>query len=137
MNPSERIDQYIDDLADWRGPTLARVRRTVLAADPEIIEDWKWMGSPTWSRDGLIAVGNAHKSKIKLTFAYGAHLEDPDRLFNGDDTGSTRRSIDIFESDEIDETALKNLVRAAIAYNLTSLKKNASGGARGKAPKTA
>jgi hypothetical protein len=137
MNPSERIDQYIEDLADWRGPTLARVRRTVLAADPEIIEEWKWMGSPTWSRDGLIAVGNAHKSKIKLTFADGAHLEDPDRLFNGDDRGSTRRSIDIFESDEIDERALKNLVRAAIAYNLTSLKKNASAGARAKAPKTA
>lgn len=128
MNPSERIDQYIEELADWRGATLARIRKTMLAADPEIVEEWKWMGSPTWSRDGLIAVGNAHKSKVKLTFAHGARLDDPDRLFNGDDKGSTRRSIDIFESDAIDETALKNLVRAAIAYNLTSLKKNAPAG---------
>lgn len=137
MNPSERIDRYIEELADWRGATLARVRESMLAADPAIVEEWKWMGSPTWSRDGLIAVGNAHKGKVKLTFAHGARLNDPDRLFNGDDKGSTRRSIDIFESDAIDETALKNLVRAAIAYNLTSLKKNAPAGARATARKEA
>lgn len=137
MNPSERIDQYIEELADWRGATLTRIRKTMLAADPEVIEEWKWMGSPTWSRSGLIAVGNAHKGKVKLTFAHGARLEDPDKLFNGDDKGNTRRSIDIFESDRIDEAALENLVRAAIAHNLTSLKKNASVGARAKARKTA
>lgn len=129
MNPSERIDQYIGDLGDWRGETLAVVRTTILAAEPGIVEEWKWMGSPTWSRDGLIAVGNAHKGKVKLTFAYGARLEDPGRLFNGDDKGMTRRSIDIFERDQIDEAALQDLVRAAIAHNRTNLKKNAAAGA--------
>lgn len=132
MHPSARIDQYIEELTDWRRATLASVRNTILAADPEIVEEWKWMGSPTWSRDGLIAVGNAHKGKVKLTFAHGARLDDPARLFNGADKGNTRRSIDIFEGTEPDETALQNLVRAAIAYNLTNLKKNARAGARAK-----
>ena len=127
MNPSERIDQYIEDLADWRGGVLASIRKAMLAADPEIVEEWKWMGSPTWSCGGLIAVGNAHKGKVKLTFAYGARLPDSGRLFNGDDKGSTRRSIDIFEGDAIDETALQDLVRAAIAYNRSALKKNSRG----------
>jgi len=124
VNPSERIDRYIEDLADWRGGVLASIRKAMLAADPEIVEEWKWMGSPTWSCGGLIAVGNAHKGKVKLTFAHGARLEDADGLFNGDDRGNTRRSIDIFESDEIDAAALQALVQAAIAYNRTSLKKN-------------
>lgn len=128
-NPSQRIDQYIDELADWRGAMLAEIRSTMLAADPEMVEEWKWMGSPTWSRSGLIAVGNAHKSKVKLTFAYGARLEDPTGLFNGDDKGNTRRSIDLFEGGELDEAALRALVHAAIAFNLTSLKKNASASA--------
>src|SRR5271154_891321 len=82
MNPSERIDQLIAGLTDWRGPTLAGVRKTILEADREIIEEWKWMGSPVWSRDGIIAVGNAHKEKVKLTFSHGASLPDPDKLFN-------------------------------------------------------
>ncbi|HEV7278504.1 MAG TPA: DUF1801 domain-containing protein [Devosiaceae bacterium] len=125
MSPSERIDRYIHDLADWRSDLLARVRKAMLAADPAIIEEWKWMGSPTWSCAGLVAVGNAHKGKVKLTFAHGARLEDPHGLFNGDDRGNTRRSVDIFEGDAIDEVALRDLVRAAIAYNRAHLKKNA------------
>lgn len=130
MNPSERIDQYIAEIEDWRSGTLAEARKAILAADPEIEEDWKWMGSPAWSRDGLIAVGNAHKTKVKLTFAYGASLPDPEGLFNGDDKGATRRSIDIFEGDALDAAALQTLVRAAITYNRTHLKKNAAGSRR-------
>lgn len=133
MTPSERIDRYFAETADWRGETLARIRAAILAADPEIIEEWKWMGSPTWSRDGLIAVGNAHKAKVKLTFAYGARLPDPAGLFNGNDTGATRRSIDLYEADKIDEAALKTLVLAAIDYNHANLKKNT--GTRAKAAK--
>ena len=91
MTPSERIDQYIAETADWRGETLARVRAAILAADQAIVEEWKWMGSPTWEREGLIAVGNAHKAKVKLTFANVAHLPDPDKLFKGKDTGATHR----------------------------------------------
>lgn len=125
MTPSEQIDQLIAGLDDWRGPMLADLRQTILAADPGIIEEWKWMGSPTWSCDGLIAVGNPHKGKIKLTFAHGAHLPDPDGLFNGDDKGATRRSIDIFEGEPLDKDALQTLIRAAITYNRTHLKKNA------------
>lgn len=125
VNPSERIDQAIAELGDWRGETLASIRKNILAADPEIVEDWKWMGSPAWSRDGLIAVGDAHKSKVKLTFAYGASLPDPDGLFNGKDNGRTRRSIDWFEGDAVNATGLQTLVRAAIAYNHANLKKNA------------
>lgn len=135
MNPSERIDQYIAELDDWRGETLARLRQTIADADPEIVEEWKWMGSPVWSCDGMIAVGNAHKGKVKLTFAYGARLPDPGQIFNGNDNGNTRRSIDIFEGDAIDADALKNLVLAAIVHNRTKLKKNAPAGARAKTEK--
>ena len=136
MNPTERIDQLIAELTDWRGKTFASIRKSILEAGREIIEEWKWMGSPVWSRDGLIAVGNAHKNKVKLTFAYGARLPDPDKLFNADDRGNTRRAIDIFEGETINERALKNLVRAAIDYNQTKLKKNAPAGARAKARKS-
>ncbi|MVA96928.1 DUF1801 domain-containing protein [Nitratireductor sp. CAU 1489] len=129
MNPSQRIDRMIADLADWRGRTLAEIRKAILEADPEIVEEWKWMGSPTWSRDGLIAVGNAHKNKVKLTFAHGAGLPDPDALFNAGLEGNARRAIDLFEGDSIDAPALTALVRAAIDYNWTKLKKNASTGA--------
>ena len=128
MNPSETIDQLIAGLQDWRGKTLASVRKTILAADPEIIEEWKWMGSPVWSRDGMIAVGNAHKDKVKLTFTHGASLADPDRLFNAGLGGGVWRAIDLFEGDRIDERALKNLVRAAIEYNqIKRLEKAAAG----------
>jgi hypothetical protein len=125
MNPSERIDQLIAGITDWRGKTLAAVRKSILSADPEIIEEWKWMGSPVWSRDGMIAVANAHKGKVKLTFAHGASLPDPDKLFNAGLEGNMRRAIDFLEGDRINERALKNLVRAAIEYNQAKKKKKA------------
>src|ERR1700756_186413 len=134
MNPSQKIDQLIAELTDWRGKTFAGMRKAILAADREIIEEWKWMGSPVWSRDGMIAVANAHKGKVKLTFAHGARLPDPDRLFNAGLEGNMRRAIDFLEGDKIDERALKNLVRAAIEYNQTKLKKNAPAAKRATAP---
>ena len=126
IDASQRIDRLIAELSDWRGKTFAVVRETILEADPEIIEEWKWMGSPVWSRDGIIAVANAHKGKVKLTFAYGASLADPDKLFNAGLEGNARRAIDFFEGDKIDRPALKNLVRAAIDRNQAKLKKNPS-----------
>lgn len=122
MNPSECIDRMIAELDDWRGGTLAKLREAILAADPEIVEEWKWMGSPAWSCDGLIAVGNAHKAKVKLTFAQGARFPDPDGLFNGNDTGNTRRSMDFYEGDPVDGQALGALVRTAVAFNRTRTK---------------
>ena len=135
MNPSERIDQLIAGIIDWRGKTFASIRKSILEADREIIEEWKWMGSPVWSRDGIIAVANAHKGKVKLTFAYGASLPDPDKLFNAGLEGNARRAIDFFEGDKIRDRALKNLVRAAIEYNQSRSKKKTSGSARAKARK--
>jgi hypothetical protein len=135
MNPSERIDELILELTDWRGKSLATIRKSILEADRGIIEEWKWMGSPVWSRDGMIAVGNAHKDKVKLTFSHGAHLPDPDRLFNAGLTGNAWRAIDIFEGDKINVRALKDLVRAAIEYNRLTLKKKAPAGKRAKAQK--
>ena len=126
MNASERIDQLIAGITDWRGKTFADVRKVILEADKEIIEEWKWKGSPVWSRDGMIAVANAHKEKVKLTFSHGAHLEDPDKLFNAGLGGSTWRAIDFAEGDKVNKRALKSLVRAAIEYNRAKLKKNAS-----------
>src|SRR5215510_6154539 len=110
MDPSERIDRLIAELPDWRGKTLARIRKIILAADRAIIEEWKWMGSPVWSRDGMIAVANAHKNKVKLTFAHGANLPDPDKLFNAGLDGNAWRAIDFFEGDTINERALRDLV---------------------------
>jgi hypothetical protein len=136
MNPSERIDQRIAQLTDWRGQTLASIRKIVLAADPEIIEEWKWMGSPVWSRDGVILVGNAHKDKVKLTFAHGARLPDPDKLFNAGLGGNAWRAIDLHEGDKINERELKNLVRAAVEYNQSKLKRKAPAGTRAKAHKS-
>ena len=130
MNPSERIDQLIAGLTDWRGKTLASIRKSILKADREIIEEWKWMGSPVWSHDGIIAVGNAHKDKVKLTFSRGANLPDPDKLFNAGLEGNAWRAIDVFEGDKVDERALKNLVRAAIEFNRTRLKRKAPAGTR-------
>src|SRR5690242_9185050 len=121
MNPSERIDELIAELTDWRGKTLASIRKTILEADREIIEEWKWMGSPVWSHDGMIAVANAHKDKVKLTFAHGASLPDPDKLFNAGLGGNAWRAIDFFEGDAINERALKHLVRAAVDYNRIKL----------------
>ena len=135
-SPSERIDQLIAAITDWRGKTFAGVRRTILAADREIIEEWKWMGSPVWSRDGMIAVANAHKGKVKVTFSNGASLPDPDKLFNAGLDGNRWRAIDFLEGDKINERALKNLVRAAIAFNQSKSKKKAPAGTRAKARKS-
>jgi len=136
LNPSERIDQLIAGLTDWRGKTLASIRKNILEADRQIIEEWKWMGSPVWSRDGMIAVGNAHKDKVKLTFSRGASIPDPDKLFNAGFKGNTWRAIDLFEGDKINERALKNLVRAAIDYNQIKLKRKAPAGTRAKIHKS-
>ncbi|MFY9893506.1 MAG: DUF1801 domain-containing protein [Xanthobacteraceae bacterium] len=136
MNPSERIDQLIAKLTDWRGKTLASIRKSILEADREIIEEWKWMGSPVWSRDGIIAVANAHKGKVKLTFAHGARLPDPDKVFNAGLEGNAWRAIDFFEGDEINGRALKNLVRAAVDYNHSKKKKKPPAGTRAKVRKT-
>jgi hypothetical protein len=133
MNPSERIDELIAGLTDWRGKTLASVRKTILEADGEIIEEWKWMGSPVWSRDGMIAVGNAHKDKVKLTFANGASLKDPDKLFKAGLGGNRWRAIDFFDGDKINARALKSLVRAAIDYN--QIKLTGKAGTRAKVQK--
>src|SRR5262245_27409205 len=127
MNASERIDRLIAELTDWRGKTFAGIRKSILEADRKIIEEWKWMGSPVWSRNGMIAVANAHKGKVKLTFAYGASLPDPGKLFNAGLEGNARRTIDFFEGDKINERALKELVRAAVAHNQTRLKKKVPG----------
>src|SRR5580693_3517528 len=131
-NPSETIDRMIAGLTDWRGKTFAVIRKAILAADSEIIEEWKWMGSPVWSRDGLIAVANAHKGKVKVTFAYGASFPDRDKLFNAGFEGNARRAIDFFEGDKVDGRALTNLVRAAIEYNQSKKKKKAPAAARAK-----
>jgi hypothetical protein len=137
MNPSQRIDALIADITDWRGKTFAGVRKTILEADREIIEEWKWMGSPVWSRDGIIAVANAHKGKVKLTFMYGAKLADPAKLFNAGLEGNARRAIDFLEGDKINQRALKDLIRAAVEYNQGRLKKKAPAASRAKKAKKA
>jgi hypothetical protein len=123
MNPSERIDQLIAELTDWRGETFAAMRKAILDANPEIVEEWKYMGSPVWYCDGMIAVGNAHKGKVKLTFANGASLPDPAKLFNAGLEGNARRAIDYLEGDKVNARALKALIRAAIEYNQAKAKK--------------
>jgi hypothetical protein len=117
MNPSEEIDNLIAQNQDWRGATLAKLRKTILEVDPEIIEEWKWMGSPVWELNGIICVGNIFKKRVKLVFNDGAALSDPDRLFNAGLTGNKWRAIDVSEGDHIEEGALKALVRAAISFN--------------------
>lgn len=117
MTASEQIDQLIAATTDWRGETLAAIRKAILSADPQIIEDWKWMGSPVWSRDGMIAVANPHKDKVKVTFSQGASLPDPDGLFNNGFGGKVWRAIDLYDGDKVNAPALKALVRAAIAFN--------------------
>ena len=119
MSASTRIDKLIADLGDWRGERLAEIRALIHEVDPEVVEEWKWMGSPVWSHNGMYAVANAHKDKVKLTFHHGAQLSDPGKLFNAGLTGNKWRAIDFREGDEIDETALKALLRAAVAYNTT------------------
>ena len=130
---SALIDAKIKELGDWRGKTLAKVRELIHLADPEIVEEWKWMGSPVWSHHGIIAVGNGHEDKVKLTFSHGASLPDPDKLFNAGLGGNQWRAIDLFEGDKINERALKNLVRDAVDYNRITLKKKAPPSTRSKA----
>ena len=125
MDASQRIDELIASIPDWRGKTFASVRKAILAADKEIVETWKWMGSPVWERDGIIALANPHKGKVKVTFDHGARLPDPDKLFNAGLEGNQRRAIDLFEGDKVNERALKALVRAAIAFNQSKAKKKA------------
>lgn len=135
MDASKQIDDLIAEYSDWRGKTFAAVRKTILAADPQIVEEFKWMGTPLWSCDGMIAVANAFKNKVNVTFAYGAKLPDPDKLFNSGYGGNTRRAIDLFEGDKVNERALKALVRAAIDFNRTNLKKNVAKKAAAKRKK--
>jgi len=117
---SHLIDQRIAELGDWRGDTLARMRSLILSTDPTIVEEWKWMGTPVWSRDGIICTGESYKAKIKLTFAKGASLDDPKRLFNASLDGNTRRAIDIADGETVDEKAFVALVRGAIALNVAN-----------------
>jgi hypothetical protein len=114
------IDEKIKELGDWRGKMLARVRGIIHAADPEIVEEWKWRGTPVFSHGGIVCTGETYKSVVKLTFAKGAALKDPSGLFNSSLDGNVRRAIDIRESDKLDEAALKDLIRAAVALNLKS-----------------
>lgn len=116
---SERISSYIAGLTDWRGETLARIRKVFQEADPAMVEEWKWMGSPAWSRGGMIAVANAHRDKVKVTFSQGARLADPHGLFNAGVGGKQWRAIDLFEGDPIDESALRDLVRTAVEFNVS------------------
>jgi len=120
---SALIDQRIEELGDWRGKMLAKVRRLVKEADPEIVEEWKWRGTPTWSHDGIVCTGETYKSVVKMTFAKGASLDDPSGLFNSSLEGNVRRAIDIREGDQIDEPALKRLIGEAVALNLEGKKK--------------
>jgi len=120
---SALIDQRIKELGDWRGKTLAKVRQLVKEADPEIVEEWKWRGTPTWSHSGIVCTGETYKSVVKMTFAKGASLNDPSRLFNSSLDGNVRRAIDIREDDQIDEAALQRLISEAVALNLERKKK--------------
>jgi len=121
-SPSQLIDARIEELGDWRGKILARLRALVKQADPAVIEEWKWRGVPVWSHDGMICTGETYKSVVKMTFAKGAALEDPARLFNSSLEGNTRRAIDFHEGEEIDEKALTNLLRAAVRLNTSKSK---------------
>ncbi|WP_315918866.1 DUF1801 domain-containing protein [Mesorhizobium sp. SP-1A] len=123
LSPSRLIDARIEELGDWRGKTLARLRALIKEADPEVVEEWKWRGVPVWSHAGIICTGETYKSVVKMTFAKGASLEDPSGLFNSSLEGNTRRAIDIRETDDIDAEALKALVRAAVALNTSKAKK--------------
>ena len=123
QSASRQIDSRIEELADWRGKTLAKVRAILHDADPDILEEWRWMGTPVWSHGGIVCTGETYKNVVKMTFAKGAALSDPSGLFNSSLDGNVRRAIDIREGDEIDEAALKDLIRAAVALNLESRSK--------------
>ena len=118
MKPNEHIDKLIAELTDWRGKTFADIRRIILEADPEIVEEWKWMGTPVWSHGGIVCIANAFKDKVKLTFYEGASIADPDKLYNNGLEGKKWRTVDYFKDDKIKERELKDLVRSAVAHNL-------------------
>ncbi|HET7021483.1 MAG TPA: DUF1801 domain-containing protein [Xanthobacteraceae bacterium] len=122
-SPSQLIDARIKELGDWRGKMLSRLRALVKEADPEVVEEWKWRGVPVWSHDGLICTGETYKTVVKMTFAKGAALKDPSRLFNSSLEGNVRRAIDFHEGDKINETALKTLIRAAVTLNKSRAKR--------------
>jgi hypothetical protein len=136
VSPSRLIDARIKELGDWRGEMLARVRSLIKEACPEVVEEWKWRGVPVWEHAGIICTGETYKAVVKLTFANGASLQDPSRIFNSSLEGNMRRAIDIHEDDKINERALKNLVCAAVEYNQAKKNKKAPAGARAKAPKS-
>ncbi len=117
MTPTERIDSQITALTDWRGPMLSKLRQLIHEADPYAVEDWKYMGAPCWSHDGLMVVGGVFKTSLKLGFLWGASLPDPDKIFNDELKGNQRRAIKLYEGDKIDEKSLKTLIRSAVAYN--------------------
>jgi hypothetical protein len=121
-SPERLIDARIEELGDWRGALLGRIRALIKQADPDVVEEWKWRGVPVWSHDGIICTGETYKAVVKLTFAKGASLADPTRLFNASLEGNTRRAIDLREGEKLDEKALKALVRAAIAFNTAAAK---------------
>jgi hypothetical protein len=125
QSASELISKRIVDLGDWRGKTLGRMRKLIKEADPDVVEEWKWMGTPIWSHDGIICTGESYKDKVKLTFAKGASLKDPARLFNSSLDGNVRRAIDIHEGEEVDAAAFKALIRQAIALNSSGKSKAA------------
>ena len=122
-SPSQLIDERIEELGDWRGEMLSRIRGLIRQADPDAVEEWKWRGVPVWSHDGIICTGETYKEVVKMTFAKGAALKDPSRLFNSSLEGTTRRAIDIREGDKIDATALKTLIRAAVTLNKSKSKR--------------
>ena len=123
ISPAKQIDARIKELGDWRGETLAKIRALIKAADPDVVEEWKWRGVPVWEHDGIICTGETYKAVVKMTFAKGAALEDPSKLFNSSLEGNTRRAIDIKEGEKINEAALKTLIRAAVALNTSKAKK--------------
>jgi hypothetical protein len=135
-SPSRRIDARIKELGDWRGETLARIRTLIKEADSEVVEEWKWRGVPVWSHAGIICTGETYKTVVKMTFAKGASLPDPRRLFNASLDGNTRRAIDFHEGDKIDQKALTALIRAAVAFNM-SARASARPVRSGKRPKSA
>jgi hypothetical protein len=126
-SPAQLIDEKIEELGDWRGQLLSKVRNLIKQVDPEVVEEWKWRGTPVWSHEGMICTGESYKSVVKLTFAKGASLEDNSHIFNSSLDGNARRAIDFNERDEVDEEALKELIRAAIALNMSSRKTSRKG----------
>lgn len=126
-SPSQLIDQRIEELGDWRGQMLTKLRNLIRQADPEIVEEWKWRGTPVWSHDGMVCTGETYKNVVKMTFAKGASLNDPSRIFNSSLEGNTRRAIDIHEGEEVYEEALKELIRAAVDLNKSSRKTTRKG----------